>query len=368
MNVEAVSGRRALRAFQRVPFDVYRADPNWVPPLLFQERRFLDPRKNPFFAHAEARLFLACDGGRAIGRVAACVDRNTQEAFGEAVGAFGFFEVLEPGAAGPLLAAAETWLRERRCVRALGPMGFTTNHANCGLLVEGFDSAPCLMMSYNPPGYAGLIEAAGYAKAKDLFAYWQSSESMDPRVFRVMEKVRSREGIEVRWGEPKAYAREIETIRGLYRRAWERNWGFVPMTEEEFADMAKELKSIYDPEFLFLATVDGEPAGFCLSLPDIGPALRCARGRLLPFGIFHLLRGLKTCRAVRIILMGIAPEHRRRGIESIFYAETFRSAVRKGIAGGEASWILEDNRMMNQALERLGAKRYKRYRIYGKLL
>ncbi len=370
MRIEPVEGRRALREFQRVPFDLYDGDPNWVAPLLFMERQFLDPARNPFFRHAEARLFLARDErGRAVGRIGACVDRNFQAAFGEPAGTFGFFEAASGEAAGALLAAAEAYLSGRGCRSVLGPMSFTTNHASCGLLVDGLAGPPALMMSYNPPGYARWIEAAGYEKAKDLLAYFRTSETQFPeKVARVMTRILEKGEIAIRSVPSGEFERTLDSVRDLYARAWEKNWGFVPMTPEEFSEMAKELKSICDPDLLLLATVGGKPAGFSLALPDINPLLQRCHGRLFPFGIFHLLFRRKSLCRLRILLLGVAPEYRMKGIESGFYLETFRIGTKKGYTEGEMSWILEDNILMNQALERLGARPYRRYRIFRKAL
>ena len=364
MRVDATKGRADLRAFLRLPWRIYRDDPNWVPPLLVEQRKLLNRRRHPFHRHADVRYFLARRGERVVGRIAAIVNHRHVEFHGESVGFFGFFECEDdPAAALALVARAGDWLRERGMTAMRGPMNFSTNE-ECGLLVDGFDSPPMIMMTHNPAYYERLLEGAGLRKAKDLFAYLLAEIREPDRLLRGVARLARRSEATVRPIRMKELKREVERIREVYNSAWERNWGFVPMTEAEFDEMAKQMKQIVDPELCLIAEIDGAPAGFVLALPDFNQAIRHANGRLLPLGLFRLLWHARRIDQVRVITLGVKPAYRRHGLDAMMMLRCYQRALELGYRRSEASWILEDNLPMRRIMDRLGWRVYKTYRIY----
>jgi GNAT superfamily N-acetyltransferase len=370
--VNPVQGSKELRAFLQVPFSLQGENPCWVPPLWVDRLAFFDRQKNPFYKTADVELFLAYRGGHAVGRIAACVNHDFNATHTTKTGSFGFFESPDDlEVASALLEAAGAWLRERGMTDALGPLNFSSNH-EIGFLADAYDLPPVLMMTYNPPYYLDLVEGCGWTKAKDLWAFKLSGIVPPPeRIRRISEKVRERTRVKIRTLDKKRFAAEIDSVREVYNQAWSRNWGFVPLREEEFNHIAADLKLILRPEWALVAEVDGRPIGFSLTLPNVYRSqINLRNGRLLPTGLFRLLWDIKFRRpsTARVITMGVIPEYQKRGIESIFYIETFDRTSRDGIQWGELSWVLEDNDMMVRAAEALGAARYKTYRVYGKRL
>ena len=248
-----------------------------------------------------------------------------------------------------------------------GPTNFSTNE-ECGLLIEGFDSPPMVMMTYNPEYYIDFLEKYGFQKAKDLLDYVIHENELSERFRQIAELIQKRKGVTIRPIRLKDFAREVDRLKEIYNSAWEKNWGFVPMTDKEFNHMAKDLKSIINPDLVLFAEVGGEPVGFSLALPDINQALKRINGRLFPFGLVRLLWYMKKIDACRVVTLGIKAPYRKMGIDGLLNFETFRRGVEKGYQMGELSWVLEDNILMNRGLESLGARVYKRYRIYEKTL
>ena len=354
--------------FIKFPWQIYRNDPFWVPPLMVERKEFLDRKKNPFFKHADVVLYLARRNGRTVGRIAGIVNHNHVEYHQEKVGFFGLFECAkDQEAAKALLDVVREWLKSKGMEIMRGPANFSSNE-DWGFLVEGFDSRPVIMMPYNPPYYLELAQGYGLVKAKDLYAYFiDETLPTPPRVVRMAENIRSKEEITVRNLDLKRFDQEVQGIKQIYNSAWSKNWGFIPMTDEEFDHLAKSLKQIVDPHMVFIAEVDGKPAGFSLALPDFNQVLARLNGRLFPIGILKLLWHAKVKRridGVRIITMGVVPEFQKRGIDTVFYLETYNVGVKRGYRWAEMSWILEDNTLMNRMLRLLGAKLYKKYRIY----
>lgn len=369
VEVRPVSGRDDLRRFIRLPWEIYRGDPNWVPPLLSDLEMVLDRRRHPYHQHADSEYFLAWRDGRVVGRIAATVNHRYNEFHGEKTGFFGFFECFrDDDAATALLRAAESWLRERGIERVLGPVSFSTNEeAPLGLLIDGFDRLPYLMTAYNPPWYADLIEGSDYVKAKDLVALeLTGAESPPERLVRGVERLERREGIRVREFDLTRFDQELEAIKVVYNGSWERNWGFVPMTDAEFDHLAKQFRPLLDPSLCLIAEVAGKPVGFSLVLPDYNQVLRHLDGRLFPFGVFKFLWYRRKIDRVRIMTLGLLPGYRRRGLDAMMYLRIFQASARRGYVRGEASWILEDNLDILHAIERCGGKVYKTYRIYEK--
>ena len=371
VEIRPVTTRSERRRFIRVPWAIYPGRfPAWVPPLLMEERKRIDPRHNPFFGHGYVELFLAYRDGRPVGRIAAIENTLHNDFHQERIGFFGMFEAADDQeVADALLDRAAGWVRERGLSALRGPVNFSTNE-ECGLLVSNFEDPPCILMTYNPPYYQRLLEDWGLSKIKDLLAYELNQDHFELKRFDRLERLlrRSKRNLRVRSLRMDRFAEEVALIRELYNAAWERNWGFVPMTDAEVDHMAKQLKPIVDPELALIGEVDGEPVGFALSLPDVNQAIRHVNGRLFPIGIFKLLWHLRRVRRLRVITLGIKAEHRRSGLDALFYLETFRRAIHRGIRMGESSWILEDNHLMRQANERTGFQVYKTYRLYEKPL
>lgn len=366
--VRPVESYRDLAAFIDLPWRLYGPSDPWVPPLRIEMKKRLDPRKHPFFEHGMAEYFVAWQAGRPVGRVAAIRNELHEWYHHEPVGFFGFFECIpDIAVARALMDSVLEWLRAWGLKFVRGPMNFSTNE-ECGLLVEGFDRPPAVLMPYNPPYYAEFLEALGFRKAKDLWA-WE----VDKTTIRMDEVVALSERIAQKWG-PRLMVRtlqlrrleeEADVLRSIYNDAWCRNWGFVPMLHREFVAIARDLKPIADPDLALVAEWDGRPVAFTIGIPDIYEVLRrIPNGRLLPFGWWTLLRGLRQIRSFRVITLGVRYDFRYRGIEILLYSELYRRGARKGYTHAEFSWILEDNDLMNRPLERIGARRTKVYRIY----
>lgn len=371
--VTPVRTRADRDAFILFPYAHYRDDPNWVPPLVMERRDFLDPRKNPFFEFGKVELFLARRGGAVVGRIAAVNDARYNDFHGVRHGWFGLFEsVDDPTVARGLFDAAAGWLRASGLTAMLGPASFSSN-GEFGALLEGFDASPVVLMSYNPRYYPALYEAAGFAKAKDLYAYELASDVPPPeKVARIADKIRQRDGVVVRPVRMDDFANEVRRIKDIYNAAWEKNWGFVPMTEREFDHMAREMKSLVVADLLLIAEVGGEPVAFSMTLPDANIALKAAGGRLtrfgLPIGLAKLVLAARRIKRLRLVTLGIKEGFRRRGLDAILYLDTLRTARRLGYTGGEISWTLEDNHLVNRAIESMGGRRYKTYRVYERAL
>ncbi len=364
--VRPVASRADLRRFIRYPFERYRDDPHWVPPLLISERRQFDPKKNPFYEHARVELFLAERGGEVVGRVAAIDDDNHNETHGDNLLFFGFFEAGDAKAAGALLSRVEERGRGLGRDAVRGPANPSLNHS-AGLQIDAFGTDPFVMMPYNPPEYPRYVEAAGYRKAKDLYCWlFEQDWPIWEKIGRVAERVRRRNNLEIRPADKARWDEELSRVRDLYNRSWEKNWGFVRYTDREFDELAKEFKIILDPELVALAETDGELAGVAVLVPDANQVFKKMRGRLFPFGVFRFLNRGRVIDQLRLPILGVAPEHRNKGVELAMIHELYGRALKKGYRRCECSWILEDNRAMNHVIEAGGARLYKTYRVYEK--
>jgi hypothetical protein len=363
-------GRADLERFFDVADALYAGSPYWVAPLRGDLAKVFKD-ENPFFRHGEMQLFIARRDGRDVGRIAAILDRNHNAFHGEKVVFFGFFESADdPAVAGALLDAVAVWGRERKMEVLRGPTNPTLND-EAGLLVEGFDSPPVLMMTYNPPYYASLLEGQGLRKAKDLLAYWFPLEEKPlERLSRLADRFRKRTSdIVVRNVSKGSLTRDLLRIREVYNEAWEKNWGFVPMTAEEMDFMAARLKPLLVEELLWLAEAkrpDGslEPIAFMLMMPDYNQAIAPTRGRLLPLGWLKFLLEARKIKTVRVITLGIKAPYRQSGIQSIMMADSLRFLLSKGYTGAEVSWLLEDNDLVIRSVRLWGGRLYKTYRIY----
>jgi len=368
IDVRPVAGRGDFRRFIDYAYERNAGDPHWIPPLRISEHERLTPKKNPFFAHADVELLLARRGGAVVGRIAAIDDRLHEAAHHDNTAMFGFFEAADADASRALLDAAEAWARRRGRARLLGPVNPSLNES-AGLLIDGFDTDPMVMMPHNPREYAAFIEECGYRKVKDLFAWlYDLAGEPPPVVARLAERVRTREQLVVRPLNLKEFTREVERLRVIYCGAWERNWGFVAPTEAEFRRLATELKPIFDPRGAVYAEVRGEPVACAVAIPDINQALKGTSGRLLSMALPRLLLRHRYVDQARLLLLGVKAEYRTLGIYPLLLFELHRQMTGGPYRRVEFSWILEDNRDINQPAEAAGARRYKTYRIYEKRL
>lgn len=369
MHVEELSRNRAgLRRFLQVPYRIYRGDPHWVAPILSDRRLVLAP-ENPFFAHARMALWVVTRDGRDVGSIAGIVDEHHNARHRETTAFFGFFEAVDdPFVSGLLFEAVRAWARSLGMTRLVGPMNPSINE-ECGLLVEGFDAPPVIMMTYNPPYYAELIARAGLSRCKDLLAYRiVVDDSRLARLERLAERMLARApGVTIHPVAKRSLARDLAKIQEVYNAAWGDNWGNVPMTDAEIAFMAKRLLPLVDEELVLLAEDRGEPVAFLLGMPDFNEALGRLRGRLfsprLPLALPYLI-GLKRPRILRVMALGIKREYRQRGLDAALIAGCIRAALRRRFEICEISWILDDNLRMRRIGEMFGATIYKRYALY----
>ena len=366
LEVAPVAGGRDLRAFIAFPYRLFRGDPLWVPPLRRDVRTRLTPSKSPFFDHADAKHFMARRNGRVVGRISAVENRLHNEFHGDRVGFFGFFDAEDdPEAAAALFDAASAWLEPRGLEVMRGPASLSTND-EAGLLVDGYETPPVIMMPHNPPYYARLVEGAGFTKAMDLLAYEGTGTSLPERLVRATRITAERYGVSVRKLDIKRFTAEVELVKGLYNQAWDRNWGFVPMTDREIEHLAKEFRPVVVPDLVLFAEREGQPIGFVLALPDLNVALKAnPSGRLFP-GIVKMLWAARKNNRIRVLLLGAVPEWRGRGIDALLYAEVWRRGNALGYDWAEAGWILEDNAAMRNGLLRMGFRLYKTYRLYDR--
>jgi hypothetical protein len=373
IRIRKVENEQDRMKFIKLPWSIYKGDPFWVPPLIFDVRKNLDPAKNPFFKHAEVALFIAEKDGIDVGRIAAIKNDNHNNFHKDKAGFFGFFETIDDEEVSDLLLdEACKWVKDKGFDEILGPVNPSTND-ECGLLVDGFDSYPVFLMTYNPRHYESKITGFGFEKAKDLYAYYIPSEVINDaklmaKLERMSDLIKKRSDVSTHKLDMKNLTSEVRKIEEIYNSAWESNWGFVPITTAEFDYLAESLKMIVDPDLVMFAEVGGVPAGFTLSLPDFNQVLKKMNGRLLPFGFLKILMGKKKIDFLRVIIMGVKPEFQKKAIDSVFYLETIKNGNKNGYTGAEISWVLEDNMPMRMTAEKLGARIYKTYRIFRKSL
>ena len=394
-----ITDPRQRKRFITVPWKIYRGDRYWVPPLIGERMEFLDPGKNESFEHLDAAFFVAegyvtpsqgagqaaaqkpgmpAPPGReqTLGSIGAFVNHRHNEFHEENVGFFGFFEAANDyQVVEALLQTACDWVRERGVTAIRGPASFTGNDDAYGTLIDGFDSRPVVLMSYNPPYYPEMIERFGFGKAMDLWAWHvdmtvlgTDARNLPPKLLRVVELVRQRSGVHLRRADSMDWDDLVAQIKKIYNSAWERNWGFVPFTDAEIDHVADGLKQFADMGIVFLAEIDGEPVGFSLPLPDMNIAVHHMNGRMLPFGWAKYLWYKRKVDWVRVFALGVIKEYRGRGIDALLYYETAKASIARGYQHAEMSWILENNDMMNRAIKMFGAEIYKTYRIYEKAL
>jgi len=369
LTIETVgSDKAALATFLQVPYRIYRDDPHYVFPLLNEMKHFHNKQKNPFYNHAVSELWLARRDGEVVGRIGACVDRYNNEHWSEKVCFFGFYEVDDDSeAATALLQAAAGWIASQDMDTMRGPGCFTSNHDWYGLQVGGTFNRPVVGMPYNPRYYERQLADFGLTGAKDLFAWHLETGGEFPdKMRKLIERITGRPGLTIRPMNMKDFLAEASLVRDLYNKCWSKNWGFIPLDDEDFAYMAKDMNSMVDADFLLIAEYEGQPVGFSLTVPDFNQATQSLGGKLLPFGWLKFLLAKRKINYARTILMGVLPEHRTLGIDMAMVYRTMQAAFAKGVTAGECSWILADNVPMNRILEGYGADKYKTYRVYEK--
>ncbi len=369
LEIIQLGSEKEHKQFIDFPHSLYKGDKNYVPEIYMGQKELLSKKKNPFFEHSEVALWLAKSNGKIVGRIAAVANNNYNDFHKSNVGFFGFFDVInDSNVAKSLLTTAKIWLKNKNFDSVLGPTNFSTNDT-AGLLVNGFESPPVVMMTYNKDYYESFLLENGFQKEMDLFAYNIETKKVSEKSLRIasmLEKRLENKGIHVRSIQMKNFDEEVKAVKEVYNSAWENNWGFVPATDKEFDHLAEGLKLIINPAFTYLAENEqGKIIGFMLAIPDINEIMiNVSKGRLFPFGLIKLLLGKNKTKCVRIITLGVVEGYRKLGIEGVFYSKIIAAAKRLGIERGEASWILENNDLMNKAIENLNGERYKTYRIF----
>ena len=362
-----VKSKKDLRKFIHFPWRIYKDDPHWVPPLIYDLKERLNREKNPFFEHAEMDLFLARKNDKITGRIAAIVDENHNQFHEEKIVFFGLYESLnDMDTAKSLLDKVAEWGRERGMDTLRGPVNLSMND-ECAFLIQGFDSPPVIMMPYNPPYYLELMENCGLRKAKDLLAFYMTKDHQTAeKIQQIVEKIRRETNITLRTLERKTADKEAEKIKFIYNHAWEKNWGFVPWTEKEMRYMVEKLKMIADYSLVILAEDRGKPVGFIFGLPNLNEVFKKMNGRLLPLGILKFFLYRKKIKGMRGIVFGVLNEYRGTGLSYVLYSELEKNAQTKGYEWAETSWQLEDNEAINRFIASIGGKVYKKYRMYEK--
>lgn len=365
IEVIPVEGKSAQKEFVELQYTLYRHEPHFVPQPRMAVKDLLNRQKHPFYVNADVELYLARQDGKTVGRIAGIYDRAHNRFHEENAGFFGFFECIDSQpVATALLDRAREFVFSKGATVMRGPVNPSTNY-ECGTLVDGFDSDPMVMMTYNPRYYPTLLEGAGLRKAKDLLAYSSHAQKIEmSKIDRVADRALKTNGVTVRPINMKNFQGEVEKVWEVYEAAWARNWGYVPMSKEEFMLMGKDMKMILKPELVLIGEKAGKTVGFALALPDVNQALKPAGGHLFPLGIFKILYYQRLVKSVRVLALGVVEEYRATGLAAGFYAALVRNARKLGFGECEMSWILEDNVLMNRSLELMGAKRYKTYRIY----
>jgi GNAT superfamily N-acetyltransferase len=371
--IRPVTDKAGLKQFIELPYRLRRDDPQWVPPLRFERRQFLDRKRNPWFDHAECELMLAERDGRVVGRITAHIDHRWDEFQGGNDGMFGFFDAEDdPEVFGALIDAASGWLRARGRERMLGPMDFTMND-ECGILIEGFDEPSMILEPWHPPYYSKRLEELGLGKAIDLqmwelwFGKLKEGTEMHPLIHAAAAKSREA-GVVLRPMRKRDMEAEVGRFMEVYNEAWGHNWGFVPITEAEVRFQAKNLKPVLDENWAMMAEKDGEIVGAALTLPDVEQALSKMNGRLLPFGWIHFLRRKSYIDRLRVFALGVKDDYQHLGVAAALYERHVQMAASVGPRGGHMGWILETNDPMNRAMEGMGGNVVQRYRIYERRL
>ncbi|MFH1415798.1 MAG: N-acetyltransferase [Elusimicrobiota bacterium] len=365
-----IASQEDLMRFIKFQWKVYKGDKSWVPPLIMDMKAKFSLKANPFFLHSQIQPFLAYKDDKIVGRIVGIINNNHNKACNEKTGFFGFFETFQDyEVAESLIDRVADWVKSKGMDTLRGPANFSSND-DWGTLIDNFNESPMLLMPYNPPYYKTFLEKYGFEKAKDVFAYKMLTEHVFPeRILKIIEYAKKKQKISIRNLNIKAYWDEVKILKKIYNNAWEQNWGFVPMTDEEFDHMAKELKAIVDPKFCFFVMYDNNPVGLSVCLPNANEALiKIRNGKLFPFGLLKLLYYIKKVKSGRLLILGVVKEFRNKGIEPMLFNVTLHAAREAGWEWGEMSWVLEDNVLMRNSIEKAGGTVYKTYRIFEKNL
>ena len=366
IKIRTVQNKKELMKFIKFQWEIYKNDNYWVPPLIMERKKLLNKEKNPFFKHAEAEYFLAEKDGKLVGRIAAIKNDMYLKYHNDDTGFFGFFECIDDQKiANALFDTAKNWLKQKGLKNMMGPANPSSND-EWGMLLEGYDDSPRILMTYNPKYYNVLCENYGMKKAKDMYA-WKlehSKVATSDKLNRGQEIVRKRYNIKVTQLDMKNFDRDIEKFKYIYNKAWAPNWGFVPMTEAEIDAMAKDLKPLAEPSLVLFGTIGDELVGAALVMLDYNQIFKNMNGRLFPFNFIKLFTQKKKITWGRILTLGIIPKYQKKGLDAVLYWEILERSHKLGIDRGEASWVLEDNDMMNRGLELMNADKYKTYRIW----
>ncbi|HET9858096.1 MAG TPA: GNAT family N-acetyltransferase [Chthoniobacterales bacterium] len=367
-----VRNRRERNVFIEFPWRIYRNDPAWVPPLILERKEFLDRKRHPFYQHGDAALFLAKRNGDIVGRIMVSDDPNYNARYQSNVGCFGLFESIDDvDVAAALFDTGADWLRRRGRSEIMGPIDYSTNYV-CGLLIDGFQHPPTVLTAHNPPYYARLIEACGFEKVKDWYAWWFDPDNAPVSRLRRLVNARARKtSVKIRPIDLRRPAEESQRLAAVFNDAWKNNWGFVPFTEAEAKHMATEMRPIIDPRMTLIAEIDNAPVAFVICVPDINVALQRVNGRLtrfgLPIGLIKLLYYRRKIRTARFIALGVLEKYRRAGVAEMLVLQVLEEGASRGFTA-ELSMTLEDNTMVNRFIEAVGASKYKTYRIYRRLV
>jgi GNAT superfamily N-acetyltransferase len=370
IEISVVKGPRALREFVDLPFRLHAGTP-WIPPLKLERYMFLNRRLNAYFTHGEAEYFLARRDGRVVGRVTAQVDRSFNEFHHDRWGMFGFIEFEDdPEVVEALLSVASFWLRSRGCELMVGPMNFQINDEG-GVMIEGFEREPLIREPWNPPYYSERLQAAGLAKAMDLYGWDLSIDdraAMNPVLPRIAERAHTKYGVTIRRMSRRHLRREMDEFAKVYNAAWSHNWGFVPYSKADLDQYAIDMQLVYSRDWFMIAEIDGQTVAMAITVPDIHQVYKKMQGRLLPLGwLYYLMRGRIITR-LRVGFLGVLPEYQHTGVAAALYLEHFKTAEHSRQKTGEASFILEVNASMNRGLEAMGGRLVKRWRVYQREL
>lgn len=368
--VTLVTTKEERKQFLEFPYSHYEEDEHWIPPLRMEQKKLIDKKKNAFYNNGNIAMFLAEQNGKICGRIAAIEDHRFNDFHDSNIGFFGFFECIDDESVARLLFKVATdWLSEKGYTDVLGPSN-PSMMDEIGILIDGFQFDPSIMMPYHKPYYDKLIKSAGLEKEMDMFAFRVTQETVSfDRMYRAEEIVKRRyPRLRIREVNLKNIEQEVETVRKIFNEAWKDNWGFIPLTEEELASTADDFKMILDPKVAHIAEIGGEPIAFSIALPDLNQVLKKMDGKLFPLGIFKLLWHKRNINRIRTALMGVMPEYQGKGIDALLHKEAILNGREVGYKSSELSWVLETNTNMIRVAERLGAKIEKTYRMYRKEL
>jgi hypothetical protein len=370
VDIRPVRDKKDLMAFIKFQWKINQDDPNWVPPLLMDRLKVLNRDKNPFFKDNPAEFFLAYRNGEIVGRIAAIINHQHNKFHEDKTGFFGFLDAEnDKSVFEALLKTAEQWLKDKDRDMMMGPMNPSTND-EVGFLIEGFDTPPYFMMTHNPPYYHDIMEELGFEKAKDLYAYYIDKNMLDmERVNRLAESMKRKFPVKIRTVDMKKFDEELQVVRKIYNDAWSKNWGFVPMTPEEFDFIANDFRKIIDPQLVLIAENKGKPMGFSLAIPNYNEIFKkIPSGKLFPFGFLTFLLNKNKLKSLRAITLGVVKEYQTSGIGGMLILETIRRGLSAGYFSAEMSWVLEDNDLMNRGASLVGGTIHKKYRVYQKAI